>query len=218
MKYLPGIFLVIIFTKELSAQSSKSNTLKPYTQAVRFNVLGLVDPFDGNISFGGEYAFHPRLSVTTDLSFILYSTYLQNNKRALGYILKPAIRYYASENRSAFLEAAIFYKGVGYKTEGWIDNEVVNGLPTYQEYKEFIFRKRVIGINLQAGFQRSISKDKLLLIEGYFGFGIRFKWQDIKDNPNSRIQSDNIFFDPLSDPYYVRPSIPTGLRLVYVIE
>lgn len=218
MKNLLGILLIFSFTGELRSQSSKSDVPPLYTKAVRFNMLGLLDFFDGNFSFGGEYAFHPKWSVTTDLSFVLYSVYFEGSKRALGYIVKPGIRYYVADNRRGFLEAVVFYKHVGYKMEDWLDKDVVNGIPAYQQFQDFIIRKRVAGLNIQAGLQRSISADKLLRMEGYFGLGIRFKWQDIKDHPEAIFDGNDSFFWRDNNEYYVVPSVPFGIRLVYCIK
>lgn len=218
MKNLLSLLLMLIFTGVLLAQSPESTKPPLYKKAVRFNMLGLLDVFDGNFSFGGEYAFQPRWSVTTDLSFVLYSAYFEGNKRALGYIIKPGIRYYVADNRRGFLEAVVFYKRVGYKMEDWLDKDVVNGLPAYQQYQDFIIRKRVAGLNIQAGLQRSISSDKLLRIEGYIGLGIRFKWQDIKDHPEATFDSNDGFFWRDNNEYLVVPSVPFGIRLVYCIK
>lgn len=218
MKYILSLFLFLVLTRWVSAQSYERYKEIPYKWAVRFNVLGMLDPLDGNISAGGEYIFHPRWSVTTDLSFILYSAYLPQNKSAIGFMLKPAIRFYTSESRKGFLEATLFYKQVGYKLEDWLGKGFVNGVPAYEEYQDFIFRKRVGGINLQAGLQANLSKDKLLRLETWFGLGIRFKWQDIKNHPDASYQTNRIFLTDLTREYYVAPSIPFGVRLVYCIQ
>lgn len=218
MKNLLSILLILGFTGEVLAQSPESPMPPLYTKAVRFNMLGLLDVFDGNFSVGGEYAFRPRWSITTDLSFVLYSVYFQGNKRALGYIVKPGIRYYMADNRRGFLEAVVFYKRVGYKMEDWLDKDVVNGVPAYEQFQEFIIRKRVAGLNIQAGLQRSISADKLLRIEGYMGLGIRVKWQDIKDYPEATFNNNDSFFWRDNNEYYVVPSVPFGIRLVYCIK
>ncbi len=219
MKNIVGLLLMLLLAKQSFTQSTDSSLVKLYTQAVRFNVLSLLDPFDGNLSVGGEYAFHPRLSVTTDLSFIFYSLYFQNKKWSLGYIIKPAFRYYFSDKRRGFVEATIFYKKVGYKMEDWLDREVVNGWPTYQKYEEFVSRKFVLGTDIQTGLQRSISKDKRFRIEMYAGMGIRFKWTDIKGKPDAEYESANIFFPPTTgNDYIILPSVPKGVRLVYCIK
>lgn len=218
MKNLLSLLLILGFTGELKSQSEKSGISPLYNKAVRFNMLGLLDVFDGNFSFGGEYAFNPRWSVTTDMSFVLYSVYFQGNKRAFGYNIKPGIRYYAFDNNRGFLEAVVFYKRVGYKMEDLLGRDVANGIPAYEKYQEFIIRKRVAGLNIQAGLQRSISRDKLFRIEGYMGLGIRIKWQDIKNHPEAAFNNSDSFFWRDNNEYYVLPSVPFGIRLVYCIK
>lgn len=217
MKNLLSLLLILMCTGGLYAQSEPARPAL-YKKAVRFNMLGLLDVFDGNFSLGGEYAFRPKWSVTTDVSFILYSVYFEGNKRALGYSIKPGIRYYAFDNQRGFLEAVVFYKRVGYKMEDWLDKDVVNGIPAYEQYQEFIIRKRVAGLNIQAGLQKSISANKLLRLEGYFGLGIRVKWQDIKDHPEASFNNSDSFFWRGNNEYYVVPSVPFGIRLMYCIE
>lgn len=218
MKYLLGLLLILSITGELKSQSQQSRSPQIYTKAVRFNLLGLLDFLDGNFSLGGEYAFRPRWSVTMDMSFVLYSAYFQDNKRAFGYNIKPGIRYYGFDNNRGFLEAVVFYKRVGYKMEDWLGRDVANGIPAYDKYQEFIIRKRVAGLNIQAGLQQSISQNKLFRIEGYMGLGVRIKWQDIKNHPEAAFNNSNSFFWRENNEYYVLPSVPFGIRLVYCVK
>lgn len=186
--------------------------------SVRVSPLGLVDILDANVTGGIAYTLNDRWSLSVDLSYIFYSGYLQESKGTSGYILKPAVRYYVSENRKFFIESSVWYKRSSYRMTDWVDKDCVNGVPSYQEFKSFRFRKRVVGLNVQGGVQKALMKSKLLRMEIYAGIGIRFKWQDIKNDSKACYQPDAIFQGSFYGPYNVSAGIPHGLRLVYVIR
>lgn len=165
-----------------------------------------------------EYSLHPNWSLTTDLSYLFYSSYISQNKGTSGFIVKPAIRYYTSKKRDRFLEATVFYKQANYKMEDWLSKDVVNSIPAYDEYKSFVYQKEVAGLNIQAGLRTDLSKDGFLGLEVYAGLGVRFRWQGLKNDPNAHYQRDRLFFNPLKQAYSVSPSAPFALRLVYCIR
>ena len=211
------LFIFIVGTAKVSAQLNHA-PLYEDTLSLRFNPLGIVDLLDNNISGGIAYSLNQRWSLTLDLSYIFYSTYLEQNKGTSGYIFKPAIRYYFSENRKFYLESTVWYKRSSYKMLDWVDKDCVNGVPAYQEFKSFRFRKRVLGFNIQGGVQKALMKNKLLRMEIYAGIGLRAKWQDVKNDPHACYEANDIFESGFYRPTKVSPSIPHGLRLVYVIR
>lgn len=216
MKYFWIVFLFCASTGLRAQTKGPLNTSeKP---ALRFNPFGLVDVMDGNLSGGVEIPFNARWSLTTDLSFIFYSAYIPNNRRTLGYIIRPAIRYYLTDEHKFFLEVSFFYKRAGYKIKDWLGKDCVSGVPAYEELETFIFRKRVFGINPQAGFQKNLTRSKRLRMELYAGLGVRFKWQDIKDYSRACYQANTLYDRDLNQSQYVSVSVPHGLRLVYMIQ
>ncbi|MEO6648819.1 MAG: DUF3575 domain-containing protein [Chitinophagaceae bacterium] len=212
------IFIIFIFcTTKVAAQLNRASLYEDKL-SLRLNPLGLVDVFDGNISGGIAYSLNQRWSITVDLSYIFYSTYLRENKGTSGYIFKPAIRYYVSESRKFYLESTVWYKCSSYKVLDWVDKDCVNGVPSYQEFKSFRFRKQVLGFNIQGGFQKALMKNKLLRMEIYAGIGVRLKWQEVKNDPQACYQPNDVFESSFYNPTKVSPGLPHGLRLVYVIR
>lgn len=215
------IFFIVLLCSTLLFAQTHRNFWYQEKVAIRINPFGMIDVFDGNLSAGVTYSLNSRWSATADISYIFYSTYLERNKGASGYIFKPAIRYYLSGSRKTFIESTLWYKRSRYKVEDWLGMNCVNGVSAYEEYKDFRILKKVVGFNIQAGIQKSLIKNNLLRMEIYAGIGVRFKWQEIMGAPKA-CYSPNIFFfnntNSIYDPYYIGASIPHGLRLVYVIE
>jgi hypothetical protein len=216
MRYLLVFF--IFLSKGLNAQYKAP---VPYhdTLAVRFSPLGLVDVFDGNFTAGAAYSINDRWTLSADLSYIFYSAYIENRSGVNGYIFKPGIRYYLVKRRNFFVESLPFYKRVGYKLNDWLEKDCVNGVPAYRELKTFWFRKQVVGLNMQAGVQESLTRNNLLRLEMYAGISIRYKWQDIKNEPGACYQLTGLFENAFfSTPNNFSAGVPHGLRLVYVIR
>lgn len=212
------IIIFIFFNYGLSAQKKKGVMRYEDKLSIRVSPLGLIDVFDGNLTAGIIYSLNNRWSLSTDLSCIFYSAYLNDNMGSSGYIVKPSVRYYVSDTRKFFFESSVWYKRSTYKLTDWLDMDCVNGVPAFRELKDFRFRKRVLGWNVQGGFQKGLMKNNKLRMEIYAGLGIRFKWQDIKDEPSACYDPNSFFINEIYSPYNVGVSIPHGMRLVYVIE
>ncbi len=217
MKYLPALFMLIFFKQAATAQYK---AVVPYQDkwVIRVSPLGLIDVFDGNLTAGTAYAVNKRFTLSADLSYIFYSAYIRGKKSVSGYIFKPGIRYYLSDKRKIFAESAVFYKRGGYKITDWLDEDCVNGVPAYRQLTTFTVRKQVVGLNLQAGFQKSLIKNNLLRMEIYAGLNVRYKWQDIKNNPTACYQSDDLFNESVNTPNGFSAGVPHGLRMVYVLR
>lgn len=217
--YFSLIFLFIVFQKgngqslEKGVTSEKSYFAKKVT--ARFNFTGVADPYDQNISVGGEYRFNPHWSVGSDVAYIFKSYYLSESKYARGIILRPFIRYYFEKNRNGFLEAVINYKYVSYEITDWIGKEISNGMPAYEEYSTFHFIKKTYGLNFKAGTAANLTRDERLRLEFYAGLGIRFKNQGADIGSYTRRRG---LFGGLYDPKYSTVVLPMGMRLVYDIK
>ncbi|MEO6916780.1 MAG: hypothetical protein ABI151_15065 [Chitinophagaceae bacterium] len=211
---LPWLVLIL----PLSVFAQQNNDLEPASRhplSVRVNLFGPLDILDGNFTGGIEYGISPRLSLTGDLGAIVYSAYLNNNSRALGYLFKPGLKYYFTEKRRGYVEGNIFYKRVGYKVDGWLSRGNINGVPSYEENRIFIYRKRVAGLQFLAGYKARLNKKSTVWLDSYGGLSVRMKWQDIKDLPDAVYRRDNIFFDGLRENYSIYPGFQMGLRLVF---
>ena len=220
MRITVALFCCLWCIQPAQAQSTIQSGLLPYKAAVRFNFTGLVDPVDNNISLGGELPLHPNWSLTTDLAYIEYSSYFNNIRWTSGYIVKPAIRYYPSSLRhTGFFEAVLFYKQANYHLRDWLGKDCVNGIPAYEQYGDFTYRKRVAGINLQLGLQTALSRNKLIQFEAWVGLGLRIKQQDVIGQENGCYNATADFGDVNgSSGTAVLTSLPAGMRLVYCIR
>ncbi len=97
------LIAALFLTAQLKLFSQENaEVLKPKF-LLRFNVLGLADPLDQNLSFGFEHRFHPDWSAGTDAGWIFASQYVQHQKGVNGFIVRPFIRYYPDRNGTGFL-------------------------------------------------------------------------------------------------------------------
>jgi len=214
------ISLLLAISKNTFSQSSKGLVpaeVFPLQKGItaRFNFTGLLDGFDQNISIGGEYRFADHWSAGSDVAYIFASGYLGESKSSHGLILRPFIRYYPENGRYGFFEAGLHYKYVSYKITDWIEKDVVNGVPSYQEYSTFHYLKNVYEINLKAGTAANLSRNKKFRIEFYGGLGVRFKTQKSDNGSYSRTRG---WLGSLYNPRYSTLVIPIGMRLVYDLK
>jgi Protein of unknown function (DUF3575) len=208
-KYFAVFFLLNAYTNGIG-QSLKSYF--PEKKIVgRFNFTGLLDAYDENISIGAEYRFNAHWSTGSDVAYIFKSIYLSESKDANGIILRPFIRYYPKKDNSGFLEAEIHYKYVAYQLTDWIGRDASNGVPAYEEYATFHYNKRVFGLNIKAGTDANLSRDKRLRLEVYLGLGIRFKMQGADIGTYIRQRG---LFPELYNPQYSTLVLPLGMRLL----
>jgi hypothetical protein len=183
----------------------------------RFSPLGVIDPFDGNITFGGEYRFNDTWAATLDAGAILYSAYLSNMKNATGFMVRPGIRLYPTTYKDFFLDLQVHYKNVTYQVKDWLEKDVVANVSTYEEYKVFRFNKQVIGGHIMAGFRDYFTNNRRFYIEWYLGVGIHHKNESIRNEPNSRYNR-GMRLDNNRDGKYLVPALPAGVRLVYLFR
>lgn len=215
------LFCCLWCIQPVRAQSTVQSPPQPYKAAIRFNFTGLIDPVDNNISLGGELPFHPNWSVTTDLAYIEHSAYFTNIRRVSGYMVKPAIRFYPfSLHHNGFFEAVLFYKQASYHLRDYLGKDCSNGVPAYEQYQDFTYRKRVAGLNLQMGLQTALSRNKRLRFEAWLGLGLRIRQQDVTGVENACYNVDPGRFGNVngSSGTSVLTSLPAGMRLVYCIK
>lgn len=211
LKYLFPLLLAGICCK--ARGQAVTNNLDKIT--ARFNFFGITDIFDENISIGGEYRYNDHWSAGTDVAYIYNSIYLSQSKKIRGYIIRPFLRYYPDEKRNSFFEAQLHYKSVAYYLTDWIDKDVVNGVPGYQEYTSFHYNKKVYGINIIAGKKANLSRNKKLKLELYIGVGYRYKTQGSDIGSYLRQRGNNI---SIYNPEYSTLALPMGASLVYAIK
>lgn len=215
LKILIGALLLYIVPYNVFCQKNIGVLLQPKT-SLRFNILGLADPIDENLSFGIEHRFRSKWSVGTDVGWVFNTTYIGNSKGVNGIIARPFLRYYP-EHRNSFWEAELHYKYVSYKIEDWLGRIPINNVPTYQEFTTFNLQKYAAGIHVKWGFQSNLSRDKKFKFEFVSGLGIRFKWHKVLDGIYTTGRSI-ININNITPETYIGAVVPVTLRLIYVIK
>ena len=215
LKALALICGLIGCTGQLWAQQKQKNiaVIPPKTLLLRVNPLGLLDFNDNNLSIGAEYRFKPAWSVSADIAYI-FDNYTEDLKRTRGFIFRPAVRKYYGRQLNSFFEAELHYKYVSYTLEGWVNRNVVNGTPSFEQYTRYHLIKKVAGLQIKTGAQERLIKDRLW-IEIYAGVGIRAKWQDTDLPPNSEVQVLRSFGSDLNKKFLIVPAIPSGIRFLF---
>lgn len=205
-----------VFHSAMQAQNSKE-PLPAGTRFIRMNITGLIDPMETNISGGIEYRFNDSWSVSCDAGWIFHSTYFENIKSTSGIIFRPSARGYFQKSRRTFAELQFHYKNVTYKIEDWLGRGCINGIPAYEEFTTFRYRKKVAGLNLNFGYQGRISRNNKLWFDVYLGVGARKKWDKVVKEEGSCYENNGPFTFTNSnfwgDDLY--PSLPMGFRLLY---
>ncbi|OQP49271.1 hypothetical protein [Niastella populi] len=191
----------------------KEDTGKLY---LRFNPLGPIDPWDGNITPGAEYRFNDTWAATLDAGAILYSAYFGHTKMATGFLLRPGIRMYPGRSKDFFIDMQFHYKEVTYQIRNWLEKDVVANVASYEEYKLFKYKKQVMGGRVMVGVRNYFAGNPRLYMEAYVGLGIHYKVEGLHNEPGSqfnrpwRIISDN--------PKQTLPAFPLGVRFIYKIR
>lgn len=170
--------------------------------SLSINLPGIIDIFDANLTAGAEFPIGKRLSVGVDAGYIYSSVYFSWSAYTSGYIIRPFIRYYTDKKEEVFVQAQLHYKYVNYQKEGWVDRDLVNGVPSYSEFSVADNIKKAMGLHLLVGGRQKLySKTSGLFIEETIGFGVRYKTQDfpLRNTSSIRLFNDNktSYFSPV---------------------
>src|SRR5690606_1821713 len=145
-----------------------------------------------------------------------HSGYYSNQKNSNGFIFRPAVRHYFTASGKHFIEAEFHYKVVNHEMEDWLGRDVVEGVPSYEQFTNFIYRRQSLGVNIKTGVQSRVSKNDKLWLEFYLGLGLRKRWEGLHNEPNSIFNNANTMFRNMSE-NEIYPAVPIGLRLLYVL-
>jgi hypothetical protein len=179
----PIVIIVLFFISNIAiAQDNKKvkkdNTLHipKNTFSLKVHPLAAIDFLDPNLMLGVEYRISERVATVVNLGYIYFSNYYRDKTGANGFIIRPAIRYYASENKRFFLEAELHFKKLTYKMYDWLGMNCVNNVPTFNMLTNFDYIKRVMGFNAKVGRVSRLSKNSNKVSLEYFtGLGIKIK-------------------------------------------
>lgn len=211
-----AISLLLIMCSNVCIAQNKIFTPPPGTTFIRFNPLGLLDPGDMNISVGAERFIRPRLSVASDIAFIFRSSNFAQARRSTGFVFRPAIRFYP--NRTAFfLEGELHYKQVNHQIRDWLGMDAVNGIPSYERFTDFTYRRNTYGFHLKAGRIMQSFLGTNLWWEVYAGVGARFYQFKVVRQPRS-VYDRTRWFDLDREGIRYSPVVPMGLRVMWKVK
>jgi hypothetical protein len=196
------------------AQAQRTSPFPEQTTFLRFNFLGLVDPSDMYAGFGAERMVKPSVAVSADLGYIYFSNQYPNAKSATGFIVRPAIRYYTGQ-RTLFFEGELQFKMVTNRIEDWLGKNAVNGVPGYEEFTTFRYRRNVSGFHIKCGRVLPITADRKLWWEVYAGIGLRRYSYKVLDNPRSVYEYETWFGGRQRDEVNFAIAVPFGVRLLW---
>jgi hypothetical protein len=211
-------FLFMLLVTAGKAQRPVRRTMKADTGKLflRYNPLGPLDFFDGNITFGSEFRFNDTWAATLDAGAILYSAYFDKTRLTTGFLLRPGIRVYPARHKGFFVDAQFHYKDVTYRINDRLEKDVVGNVASYEEHKVFRYKKQVMGGRIMIGFRTYFTRNARFFMEAYGGFGINYKVEGLHNEPGSRYERRwRIIND---NPKQTLPSLPHGMRLIYRIR
>lgn len=220
MKLLTLVFCSCIVLHAANAQKK----LQPgdYKLQLRMNPLGVVDPFETNLSAGVDARIKKRLSVGGDMAVYLVRDGFSRSLN--GFNVKPFLRLYAKGKWNTYSEIVLMYKHTVAKEEGWLGMDCVNGVPAYEKYDTYKNIKDVVDLSVRVGIRDHLFHSPDWFYEFYIGLGIRQKILSIGyAEPNTCViagntsSSGNLFSLAVPGRYTVL-SVPSGMRLTKTIS
>lgn len=217
----PAFFLILLvfFTySSIEAQRRNRKVLPEGTTFFRLNFTGLVDPVESNFSVGFEKRIKQKMSLAADLAYIFYSIYFENIKGASGFIFRPSYRIFIDEKSRGYFDTEIHYKHVDYNIEDWLGRNCVDGIPAYEEFTTFKYKRDILGVHFKIGYQGMLSRNGKLWYEIYTGAGIRSRWEKLKNEPGSCYNNATAVIEFNGINQNISYAVPTGLRLLYRLK
>ena len=178
---------------------------------LRFNILNLADVSEPNVSFGAERRISRFVSVAIDAGYIIFSQRFREGNSS-GFIIRPAVRYFP-DNSKVFLEAELHYKQHIHRIYDWVGRDIVGGVATYQEYKQFKLKKEVIGPHLKFG--SLIPASKRLWFEIYVGVGLHYRRYTVPEEKDFVYTFNQLFEQVSTGQTEKLVAIPIGGRILY---
>lgn len=221
---MQAIRFVLLLTLSCWLGSVAAQKKEPYimpagTWLLRINPLGIVDPIETNFSLGTEYRFQKTVAASLDVAYVMQSLNMQNAKDSRGVIVRPAIRKYFDPGLNTFVEAELHYKMIESTLEDWVGRKTVNGVPAYQEFKRFHFKKKVAGFHFKLGVQESLVQQKWLWLEAYAGLGLRHRWQETDLPADATYQFlRQMFTVDRNEGSSTMPAFVGGVRLLFKLN
>jgi len=192
-----------------------------YKQQLRINPLGILNPFETNLSVGYDVRVRKILSVGGDVGVYLARDAF--SRPLSGFFVRPALRMYSKNKLKAYTELVLMYKHTVQKEEGWLGMDCVNGVPSYEKFDQYKYVRDVFDISFRFGFRERLFHSPNWFYEGYMGLGIRQKILSIKYAQKNTCLNNNdfetfSFFEQVTPGSYTSFSVPIGIRFTRTIK
>jgi hypothetical protein len=187
-----------------------------FRQALTFNPT-LLAANDNTAMIGAEHRFKDRLFGVLDAGYIFGSYYFRDNilKGTRGFALRPSLKYYNKTGKT-YYQFQVSYKQVRYRLLDWLGKSCVDDVPTYEQFQEFPYRKRVLAFNLLAGQLYRITD--AVFLELYAGAGVKLTGQKPTE-PGSCYRYNEQWIE-LSNfrERHVAANVPLGFKVLVAIR
>ena len=217
------VFLLLAFPLCVNAQKKRQAAdERLFTEnktAISFNPFALA-AVDYTLLLGYETKVAPKIFLGSEAGYIFASGYIGNDgessNNGTGFIIRPSLRWFVSDNNKFYLQPQLFYKQVTHQMHDWLGKDAINGVPSYEQLQDFKYRRKIAGFNIISGFALQMGQSKKYFIDLYFGLGVRNKKSVIAGEPNSVYNRSIGIFDPEDNGVY--PGVPIGVRFIYAID
>src|SRR4051812_28758746 len=99
---------ILLFSLSLSLFAQNHQPLN-YKFNISISPLAMIQG-DNTFMLGTEYRIKEKLAISLEGGYIFSSTYIDNNKKSDGFIVRPALRLYLNEGNSFYTQFQAFYK------------------------------------------------------------------------------------------------------------
>lgn len=168
-------FSALAFCGALSCAAQSTRSPLDFKTAVGFNPTVLAAT-DMTAMISAEQNAGGQLAIVLDAGYVFGSYYFQDMapRRTRGFALRPGVKWYAKTGGS-YYQFQFAYKQVDYTMHDWLGKACVNGVPSYEQLQDFVYRKKTFSSNVLAGQLFPISNT--MLLDLYAGFGVKIKHQ-----------------------------------------
>ena len=219
-------FFVVLISCMLLLFANAQETVKnknDYKVALRVSPLALLDPIETNLSVGIDFKIRKRLSIGGDAAVYIAREVYAQSKPMSGFYVRPTLRWYSNERLKLFTELVLMYKHTVRKENGWLGLDCVNDVPAYEKFTEYKQVRDVFDLSIRGGIRENLFQSKNWFFEFFMGIGVRRKYHSIKyyEQNTCAPRAMGGFFDifnqnPSSN--ITTPTLPTGIRLVWVLK
>lgn len=167
---------------------------------------------------GAEHRLPHRLAVVLDAGYIFDTYYIQTPemKGVSGFQLRPGLKWY-NKRQKGFFQFQVAYKQVDYKMDDWLGKACVDGVPAYEQWQRFTYRKTALSFNVLAGELFRITDN--VLLELYAGLGVKIKNQrpTEKDACYRNNWGEAFVFNTFQE-HTVTANLPIGIKVLVPIK